>query len=184
MKAVSVRAVATAAGVSIGAVQYHFPTKEALLLAGHEHADAEVSARADAAAAHLEDPRDILRAVLLSLLPTDEASRRIMTVFIVFETAALHSVELAENARRSDDELYRAFTEVFRLAGVAEPRREAIASIALVGLCQPLLMRDPNCSLEDAIAVIDAHLDRVLPGRVRVEGSSDLCGGSGWLDPA
>jgi AcrR family transcriptional regulator len=158
-----VRAVASTAGVSIGAVQHYFPTKEAMLLAAHERANAKVSARADAAAAAATTPRDILRAVLLAALPTDESSRRITSVFIVFETAALHSPKLAERARRANDELYAAFTELFRLAGAPYARREAIAAVALLGLCQPLLLADPNCSFEDAIAVVDAHLDRVLP---------------------
>ncbi|MGL5817052.1 MAG: TetR/AcrR family transcriptional regulator, partial [Phycicoccus sp.] len=36
MEGVSVRAVAGRAGVSIGAVQHHFPTKEAMLLAAND----------------------------------------------------------------------------------------------------------------------------------------------------
>ncbi|MEV1288326.1 TetR/AcrR family transcriptional regulator [Micromonospora sp. NPDC049679] len=163
LEAVSVRAVASAAGVSIGAVQHYFRTKEAMLLAAHERANAKVGARAEAAAAAATTPRDALRTILLSVLPNDEPSRRDLQVFIAFETAALHSPRLAEQARRSNAELYAAFEELFRLAGTAEPRREAIAAVGLLGLCQPLLLADPYCSLEDAIAVVDAHLDRALP---------------------
>jgi AcrR family transcriptional regulator len=163
LEAVSVRAVAAGAGVSIGAVQHHFPTKQAMLLIAHEYANARVGARADAAAATATNPREVIRAVLLSLLPTDQPSRRALRVFIAFETAALHSPELAERSRRANHELYAAFGELFRLAGAAEPRREAIAAVALLGLCQPLLLDDPNCTLEDAIAVVDTHLYRTLP---------------------
>jgi AcrR family transcriptional regulator len=163
MEAVSVRTVASAAGVSIGAVQHYFPTKEAMLLAAHEHANAKVSARAEAAAATAATPREILRAILLAVLPSDRPSRRIMRVFIAFETAALHSPKLARQARRANAELHTAFEELFRLAGAAEPRREAIAAVALLGLSQPLLLAERNCTLEDAIAVVDAHLDRALP---------------------
>lgn len=163
LEAVSVRTVASAAGVSIGAVQHYFPTKDAMLLAAHEHANAEVSARAEAAAADAASPREALRAILLSLLPGDDASRRIIRVFIAFETRALSSPELAEHARTANGELHAAFEELFRLGGAAAPRREAIAAVALLGLCQPLLLDDPNCTLEDAVAVVDAHLDRALP---------------------
>jgi TetR/AcrR family transcriptional repressor of bet genes len=168
LTAVSVRAVAAAAGVSIGAVQHYFPTKEAMLIAAHERANARISARADAAAATAETPKEIIRAVLLSVLPLDEDSRRVVTVFTVFETAALHSEKLADRARQSSGELYTGFTELFRLAGAPDPAREAIAAVALLGLIQPMLLRDPHCTPKDALAVIDAHLDRVLPAKVPV----------------
>lgn len=43
----SVRRVATEAGVSIGAVQHHYATKDALLVAAADHVTAQFQARAD-----------------------------------------------------------------------------------------------------------------------------------------
>lgn len=163
LEAVTVRAVASAAGVSIGTVQHYFPTKDALMLHAYAHARSAVSARVDAAVADARTPREALRAILLALLPTDAESQRIIKVSIAFETQALHSPELAARTRADNAEVHAAFEELFRLGGAKDPRREAIAAIALIGLCQPLLLEDPICTFDDAVGVIDAHLDRALP---------------------
>jgi AcrR family transcriptional regulator len=163
LEAVTVRAIAERAGVSIGTVQHYFPTKDAMLLHAYAHVSALVDARAEAAVASVETPREAIRAILLAALPTDAESGRIIRVVIAFETRALNSPELARRTRADNGELHAALEVLFRLGGAAHPRREAIAAIALLGLCQPLLLEDPICTVDDAVAVVDAHLDRVLP---------------------
>lgn len=163
LEAVTVRAVASAAGVSVGTVQHYFGTKDAMMLHAYEHVSSAVAARVEAAVADARAPREAVRAILLAMLPTDAESRRIIKVSVAFETRALHSPELAARTRADNAELQAAFEELFRLGGAKEPRREAIGAIALIGLCQPLLLDDPICRFDDAVDVIDAHLDRVLP---------------------
>lgn len=162
LEAVSVRRVAAAAGVSIGTVQHYFPTKDAMLLHAHELVNAEVSARAEAAAGNAPSPRNALRAIILAVLPTDEESARIVRVFTAFETRAIHAPALAERARAADDELHQAFEHLLHLGGAANPRRNAIATMALLGgLCHLLLLDE--CSASDAADVVDAHLESMLP---------------------
>lgn len=47
LDSLSVRRIAAEAGVSIGAVQYHFPTKDALLIAAADHVTGKFMARAE-----------------------------------------------------------------------------------------------------------------------------------------
>jgi len=164
LEAVSVRAVAARAGVSIGTVQHYFPTKDAMLMHAQVLANAAVGARAEAAAEHTETPREALRAIILAVLPTDEESARVVRVFVAFETRALHAPALAERARRDNSELRAAIEHLLRLGGAAEPRLNAIATIALLGgLCQHLLLDAAACTPEDAAAIVDLLLRRILP---------------------
>ncbi len=161
LEGVTVRALAGAAGVSIGGIQHHFPNKDALLLHAQARANDAVGARAEAAAAATRDPAQALAAIARAILPTDAESARDARVFLAFEERALHAPALAERARRDDEELTAAFEELFRQGGAAEPRSEAVAFVALVGgLCQPLLRG--TCSPGEAAAIVDRHLERAL----------------------
>lgn len=73
---VSVRRVATAAGVSIGAVQHHFPTKQAMLTAAMERVSAEFTARLQHGAEGEDDPETLLRTLLTELLGAGEERGR------------------------------------------------------------------------------------------------------------
>ena len=166
LEGVSIRSVAVAAGVSIGTVQYYFPTKDALLLHAQALANEAVGARAEAATEGLEDPREALSAVILAVLPLDEESARVVRVFTAFETRALHSPALAASAREDARELREVITELLRMGGSFRPRLDAIATIALLGgLCQQLLLDGEECTRQDAEAIVCAHIRRVLPGR-------------------
>jgi AcrR family transcriptional regulator len=161
LEGVTVRALADAAGVSIGTVQHYFPSKDALLLHAQARANDAVGARADEAAAGARGPREALAAIAAAILPTNETSARDVRVFLAFETRALNVPRLAARARRDDEELTAGLAELFRLAGVEAPRREAVAFVALVGgLCQPLLRG--TCTPAEAAAIVDLQLERAL----------------------
>src|SRR5262249_3031399 len=84
VEGVTVRAVAYAAGVSIGTVQHYFPTKDALLLHAQARANEAAGARADEAASGASCPREALAAIAAAILPTDETSARDVRVFLAF----------------------------------------------------------------------------------------------------
>ena len=78
LQAVTLRAVAAEAGISMFQVQYYFPAKEQMLqYAWHRIAElsGERSGRSIAEALRTGDERAVIRACLLSVLPTDERSR-------------------------------------------------------------------------------------------------------------
>ena len=165
LEGVSIRSVAVAAGVSIGTVQYHFPTKDALLLHAQALANEAVGARAEAATEGLEDPREALSAVILAVLPLDEESARVVRVFTAFETRALHSPALAASAREDARELREVITELLRMGGSSGPvstRSRRSPSWAGSANSRP---DGEECTRQDAEAIVCAHIRRVLPGR-------------------
>jgi len=83
LDAVSVREVATAAGVSIGTVQHYFPTKSAMLEAAMAHMTAAVTGRIEALD-RTGSVRDVTRRVLLELLPLDERRAAEVRVWLAF----------------------------------------------------------------------------------------------------
>ena len=98
---VSVRKVAAAAGVSLGAVQHHFPTKDAMLTAAMERATRQFQARLTGRVDPGSDAATALRAVADELLAVDPAARAASGLWVVQlarsavdpATAARHGAE-------------------------------------------------------------------------------------------
>jgi TetR/AcrR family transcriptional regulator, transcriptional repressor of bet genes len=98
LNAASFRDVAAEAGVSVRLVQYYFGTKDRLLLAALGALVDQVAERIAARLAALGDdpsPRLVVHAILREFLPTDDASRQAMLLFIAFHTASLTDPSLA-----------------------------------------------------------------------------------------
>src|SRR3712207_1086777 len=88
---ISIRRVAAAAGVSIGAVQHHFPTKDALLAAAMERVSRQFEARLDRRIAPGAGPAEVLRAVADELVSTGEERRPASVIWLVrLARAAVH----------------------------------------------------------------------------------------------
>jgi AcrR family transcriptional regulator len=170
LDAVSVRSVARAAGVSAGAVQYYFPTVEALLEAAYRRVIERVTERATrllpAARA-----KAFARALLLELLPLDDEREAELRVGLAFSARSVVSAPLAELYGEGYRALVRALEVALRLAvaqGEAapgiDPRREAVTSAALAdGLAWHLLCAPGALSREEVTGALDAHLDRLMP---------------------
>lgn len=166
---ISVRRVATRAGVSIGAVQYHFPTKDAMLEAAMEHASAAVADDIGAALQAGGDPAERLRAVVVALLGV-EPDQRPATVLWVARLARAevhppaarrHAQEWAFLEQLLDDLLAAA------LPDLPAPRRaqEAATLLALADGLAVAVAREPErMPPQRALAVAGAHLDRLLAG--------------------
>ncbi|GLY13611.1 hypothetical protein Kisp01_06270 [Kineosporia sp. NBRC 101677] len=88
LEGVSVRKVATQAGVSAGLVQHHFPTKQALLLAAMHQVDAAVQARLEPLVSDRRSASARLRALALEILPLDETRATEARVWLAFIAAA------------------------------------------------------------------------------------------------
>ena len=133
---VSVREVASAAGVSIGTVQHYFPTKERMLAAAYTEAVRRIRVRLQAL--HLgPDRRRNMTLVLRQLLPLDDVRRVESRVYLSFAAAAAYSASLAEIQQEILTELHTVLTDAFGMAwGEAEShircRLAAHTVIALV----------------------------------------------------
>jgi AcrR family transcriptional regulator len=87
IKAVTMRAVAAEAGVSVGRVQHYFASKDELLAAAAGHDDDQPRAGRLGPRA---SERDRLRAVLLALLPLDEQRRTTALLRRTLQAGAAH----------------------------------------------------------------------------------------------
>ncbi|MDN5915963.1 MAG: TetR/AcrR family transcriptional regulator [Pseudonocardia sp.] len=155
------REIAAEAGVTTGALQHHFRTKDELLLFtlerhGHRWID-RLRTRADRPGP-LPAPRPVLRAVVEELLPLDDERTAEAAVAIAFVLPAATTPALAEHYRRQRAILHELLAEQFDRADTANP--DAAADLLLHAVEG---MRT-DCLLLGRDAVdIDAVLDRLLP---------------------
>ncbi|MEU7833705.1 TetR/AcrR family transcriptional regulator [Nonomuraea sp. NPDC049129] len=171
LRAVSMREIATEAGVSLRVVQYYFKNKQALLDSGlaelGARMDRRVKQRAAAAAAGLST-RDVFAAVLGVIIPSDEQSRLDSLAWTAYYTAALTDPALAAAGLTLPNALENFLTVRMTAAQQAgeidpdrDPRIEVAGLLALVnGLTSSVL--SGQRSREAAIKIIDYHLDRLF----------------------
>jgi AcrR family transcriptional regulator len=164
--AASFREVAAEAGISVRLIQYYFGTKDELFLWTQRH----VAERSTARFMRLmmeagSEPRDVLRAVLSSFIPTDEESRQAIFMFVVLHTASLVDPMLARDEARDvpgalqalvESQLRRATLD----AGI-DAHMEAAALVAMtLSLAQAVL--DGTYTPKRALAIIDYALGRTF----------------------
>ncbi len=178
LAAVTMRAVAAEAGMSLRLVQYYFDTKARLLHAALEHLEQRSHERWNTRLAVLsaqQSTRDYVEQFLAEALPTDEDSRVFHLVWTSYAVLAMTDPELAHRPFvAGPDRLERRLTEALRtaaergeLAPGADPEIEAARLVTLEhGLGTSVLVGQR--SAEAAMAVLHYHLDRVLPRRRQV----------------
>lgn len=162
LDAVSVREVAAHVGVSIGAVQHHFPTKSAMLRAAMD----DVSARwvADVERDLPEEPRAALRLVAERLVPvaTDDRDARVWFAFVARaavddELAAVHREGMRELEHALVAAAVDGVDDDAERAAVAD---ELAAVLALVdGLTVAVLLEPDRMPPHRAHAIVNRYLD-------------------------
>ncbi|MGE7435068.1 TetR/AcrR family transcriptional regulator [Kitasatospora sp. NPDC001175] len=185
LHAVTMRSVAVEAGVSVRLVQYYFDTKEQLLLAALTRLAVRMGERVRErvrATGPSTAPRDIVEAVLLEAVPTDEESRTFHLVYTEYAVLSVTDPALAGQSflaapNEMEDFLVGQLTAA-QQAGDTDPRldarQEAVVLLAVsAGLGLSVLLGQRTTS--DAVAVLRYHLGRLFPG----SGASDGCGKSG-----
>lgn len=108
MEAVSLRSVAAEAGVSMGRVQYYFPTKDDLLLHGLQEAHRRMESRIAARLAEQDSTageREVLLAVLDELLGEHPETRDAIRIHTFFAARASQDDRLAAVLTDGDEEL-------------------------------------------------------------------------------
>jgi AcrR family transcriptional regulator len=176
LHATGMREVAAEAGVSLRLVQYYFGTKEELLLAGMQHLAARFGQQAMARIRRIKEtggqasPRDVIAAILAEALPADDERRTFAVLNAAYFALALTDPALAiaplvKNSNAVID-VVAAQLRAAQAAGGApanlDPDAEAISLLAMShGLGASVL--GGQFSAEQAQAVIDYHLNRLLP---------------------
>ncbi|MFD7310780.1 TetR/AcrR family transcriptional regulator [Promicromonospora sp. NPDC059942] len=151
LEAATFQSVAAEAGVSVRLVQYYFGTKRAFLLATHRAVVADAGARFTRRLGTLgaePAPREVVRALLVELLPTDAARRQDTVVLNAFHTAALTASDVdGEDTLGAPRYLITAIADQLRRAraGAAPSEHDA----------------DRTTDLDDT-ALDDAELDAEL----------------------
>lgn len=138
VEAVSLRAVAAAAGVSMGRVQHYYRTKDDLLLDTLRRSHLEMERHTESKVSYPGAPIDILTAILEELLGDHPASQRAIRVSAAFAVRASKSPKVMAILTDGDDEILALAVDVVRQAqdaGVVplevDPRLEAKALVAL-----------------------------------------------------
>ncbi|MDA3627430.1 TetR/AcrR family transcriptional regulator [Saccharopolyspora sp. WRP15-2] len=171
LEAVSLRDVAAEAGISMGAVQHYFKTKEQMLLHAMDHVTKRAGERIVAALSkHGERPpvREVVRTVMLEMLALTEDSRMEFLTHLAFFQRALNSPELSASYREWWPEFERWLAGELRTAQESgelpadrDPVREAEVLLTVPdGLSIGLLLGQRTG--EESIATIDYHLDRLF----------------------
>lgn len=169
--AVTLRDVASTAGVSMGQVQHYFATKTDMLLFALTHMRARVLTRLQQQLETLPQPvslRDQIRATIGVMLPVDEPGRQEAAVNIAFFSAATVTPEYA---RLLHDGYTRqlGFGRAQFAAAAADgllndnidPAKEADALYFLIqGLIGPVLIG--LLTPEEATAILDHQLTRIF----------------------
>lgn len=165
LESASLRHVATEAGVTAGMVQHYFPSKDAMMRFAMHAAAERYEARMTAAIGALgpePGPRELIRTVLLAMIPTadDAEEARIALAFLAHATA---HADLQDDLATGIGAM-RALLSA-QLAALPDPPRDADAlATGLLGLAEGLGIHVLSSGLapDDAVAALDAHLDLVV----------------------
>ena len=173
MEGVSLRDVATEAGVSMGSVQHYFNTKEEMLRFALGYMRERAGERFAAELGKLKNPsnRDYLRAILRTLLPTNSQSRQEATVNIAFFSVSNGNREFRRVLSDGYSRLLAACRQQLANAerngelrsGIDVDAEAAALFFATQGLIGPVLIG--SISVTRALAILDHQLERIfVPG--------------------
>ena len=159
LEGVSLRHVAAQAGVSTGMVQHYFRTKDEMMTFALGMVMDRIRERSQAELAHAS-PRELVRGLLLQVLPLDETRRLENHVVLAFLAYAAVKPSIASGVREAATQMRTFLADQLQAAGPADgvdPERAAAGLLALVdGLGLQLLSR--QYAEQDAVAALDAQL--------------------------
>ncbi|QLE70457.1 TetR family transcriptional regulator [Streptomyces rectiverticillatus] len=172
LEGVTMRDVAARAGVSVGAVQRSFPSKEEMMVATVEDMNERVSARVQGRIAGSADPDSaatMLQHTLAGIMPHDEPTLAESRVWLAFAAHAAVTPALAAVQRKQYEGLAELVALLLRTAQAAgdvrsdiDTDQEAGALIALTdGLNMQILMG--RHTPDSALATLDRRLAALRP---------------------
>jgi AcrR family transcriptional regulator len=166
----TMREVAREAGASLGQLQHYFSSRSQMLTFAIEFAADQSSQRVTQGVAALDQPphpRDVLRVVLIELLPLRPDARATSRMNAAYVLEAMHDPTLHEqvavglrDGRAMVERLIREAISDGQISPRRDPAIETDLILALTGFA-PLLelnVIEPQA----ALAAIDQHLDRLF----------------------
>lgn len=166
LDAVSLRHVATEAGVTAGMVQHYFPSKDAMMQVAMRAASDRYERRITEQLASLGDephPASIIRVLVTNLLPADADEADDARIALAFQAYAANnataSAELAEGNRTLTGHLAELLSSAD--AGGHDPR---IAATALLATAEGLAVAVLTAQLPRGIAIraLEHHIALLL----------------------
>lgn len=171
LESVSLRHVAAEAGISMGLVQHYFRSRDEMLAFAYEHQSHRHEQRIVEklkAAGRPPTVRDIVRTVMVEILPTDEQSRASWLAGIAFFIRAMSDERMAAVVAAGGPGVIEFFAERLgaareagELAPGADPRQEAVILWSLVDSQATAIVLGSRTPAE-AVVTVDYHLDRLF----------------------
>ncbi|HET9389967.1 MAG TPA: TetR family transcriptional regulator C-terminal domain-containing protein [Steroidobacteraceae bacterium] len=165
----SIRRISAQARVSIGLINHHFPTKDALVAEAYRHFNNELVGSLRQAVANAPPaPRARLRAFLEASFSPPNLDSDVLAVWVVFWGLYRHSKDI----QRVQSETYHGYVDLLR-GMLADLEREVgalrfnlrLAAIGLTSLIDGLWLEwclDPdNFEPREAVQLCEAWIDRL-----------------------
>jgi len=167
----SIRRISAQARVSIGLINHHFPTKDALVAEAYRHFNSElVDGLRQAVAQASPLPRARLRAFFEASFSPPNLDSEVLAVWVVFWGLYRHSKDI----QRVQSETYHGYVDLLR-GMLADLQRDAgelkfnlrLAAIGLTAMIDGLWLEwclDPeNFEPAEAVQLCEAWIDRLTP---------------------
>ncbi|NRQ34004.1 TetR family transcriptional regulator [Nonomuraea sp. NN258] len=170
LHAVTMRAVALEAGVSLHLVQHYFETKEQLMHFALQRLAEQMAERLKTKLIDARRPREVVEVVLAEAVPTDERSRIFHLAYTSYailavtdEALAAHPFLAAPDAMETfvAGQLAQARADGDLAAGL-DPRAEAVVLLAMAAGLGIAVLAGQR-SAESALAVLHGWLARIIP---------------------
>ncbi|WP_027943649.1 TetR/AcrR family transcriptional regulator [Amycolatopsis taiwanensis] len=169
----SVREVAQEAGISHGAVQHYFATREEMLVFAMDFASEQTSLRVAEGVRELGNsphPRDVLRVLLAEMLPLHPDARATSRMSAAYVLEALHNANIHARARDGlaqgrdlIEQIVRQAITDGHISPGRDPATETNLLLTLTGLT-PLIELNV-IEPQEALAAVDQHLNRLFTNR-------------------
>ncbi|MEU1879981.1 TetR family transcriptional regulator C-terminal domain-containing protein [Streptosporangium sp. NPDC020072] len=170
LHAVTMRAVAAEADVSLRLVQHYFETKQHLMHTTLNRLTEEMTQRLRTRLTGAHRPRDVMEAVLAEAVPTDERSRAFHLAYTSYAVLAVTDETLAAHPFLNAPDAMETFVtrqltqarDDGDLAPGLDPRTEAVtllATAAGLGVAVLAGQRTP----QEATAILHSGLARLFP---------------------
>ncbi|MGH8140453.1 MAG: transcriptional regulator BetI [Steroidobacteraceae bacterium] len=165
----SIRRISAQAKVSIGLINHHFPTKDALVAEAYRYFNSElVGGLRQAVAAAAGAPRERLRAFFNASFSPPNLDSDVLAVWVVFWGLYRHSKDI----QRVQSETYHGYVDLLR-GMLADLERESgelrfnlrLAAIGLTAMIDGLWLEwclDPdNFEPKEAVALCEAWIEKL-----------------------